>query len=100
MFVSPVIRASRWALALGLMATLPAHAQATSEATSPPQTAEAASSVTLEPVVVVVISERDTGYLEPDTKSATKTDTPVIDTQQSISVINRERLDAQGVLTM
>jgi len=97
-FVCPVVRPSLWALGLGLMATLPAHAQATPEATSPAQTAEAASPVTLAPVVVT--SERDTSYLEPDTRSATKTDTPVVDTQQSISVINRERLDAQGVLTV
>ncbi len=80
------------------MATLPAHAQVLTEAATPPLTAQQASPVTLAPVVVT--GERDDSFIESDTKSSTKTDAPIIDTQQSISVINRERMEAQGVLTV
>lgn len=80
-------------LAFALVLTLPVQAQPLEVAS-----AGEADPVTLEPVLVT--GERDSSYVEADTRSATKTDTPVIDTQQSISVINRERLDAQGVLTV
>lgn len=83
---------ARRTLALALLTSLATTAHASSEAEA------AADPVQLAPVVVS--AERDDSYLESDTKSATKTDTPVIDTQQSISVINRERMEAQGVLTV
>ncbi|MDO9452270.1 MAG: TonB-dependent siderophore receptor [Stagnimonas sp.] len=94
----PVIRARCRALAIGLIATLPAHAQIAAEAETPPRTAEPASPVTLAPVVVT--GERNTSYIETSSVSGTKTDTPLMDTQQAVSVINREQLDAQGVLSV
>lgn len=78
-----------------LLTSAPAFAETAADA---PEAASEADPVTLAPVVVT--GERDDSFIEADTRSATKTDTPLVDTQQSISVINRERLDAQGALTV
>lgn len=40
------------------------------------------------------------GYKASSTFSATKTGTPVVETQQSISVITRDRIEDQGALTL
>ena len=40
------------------------------------------------------------GYKANSTFSATKTGTPVVETQQSISVITRDRIEDQGALTL
>lgn len=76
-----------------LMTGLATTAHATGDAA-----AAADDPVQLAPVVVT--GERDDGFVETGSRGATKTDTAVIDTQQAISVINREQLDAQGVLTV
>ena len=45
---------------------------------------------------VVVYSER-TGYAATDASGATKTDTPIIETPQSSSIVTRNQLDDRGV---
>lgn len=89
MSAKPRVNTLRCILVLLLLTSAHAYADAAGSEADP---------VTLAPVVVT--GERDDSFVERDTKAATKTDTPVVDTQQSISVINRERLDAQGVLTV
>lgn len=57
---------------------------------------------------VVVVSQADqetgtgpvTGFVARRSVSGTKTDTPLIETPQSISVITRDQLDAQGATTL
>jgi len=46
---------------------------------------------------VKVVAEGDQGYVATHDSSGTKTDTPLIETPQSISVVTRDRLDEQGV---
>ena len=41
-----------------------------------------------------------TGYVAKRALSATKTDTPLIETPQAISVVTRDEMDAQGVTTL
>lgn len=89
MSAKPRVKTLRCTLALMLLTSPHAYADAAASEADP---------VTLAPVVVT--GERDDSFVEADAGSATKTGTPVIDTQQSISVINRERLDAQGALTV
>ena len=43
---------------------------------------------------------RVTGYVAKRALSATKTDTPLIETPQAISVVTRDEMDAQGVTTL
>ena len=49
------------------------------------------------PTVVVKDGGKAAGYVTTHTTSGTKTDTPIIEIPQSISVINRRELDARGV---
>ncbi|WP_462391003.1 TonB-dependent siderophore receptor [Acidovorax sp. Q11] len=79
-----------------------AHAQqATPSATAAP-TAEKA----LAPVTVSAGAEQGnptapvTGFVAKRALSATKTDTPLIETPQAISVITRDQMEAQGVQTL
>ena len=79
-----------------------AHAQqATPTATTAP-TAEKA----LAPVTVSAGAEQEnptapvTGFVAKRALSATKTDTPLIETPQAISVITRDQMEAQGVQTL
>lgn len=58
-----------------------------------------------EPVVVnapeVVIKDiRKTGYVSLDSTTGTKTDTPLIETPQSISVVTRKEMDIRSVQTI
>lgn len=59
--------------------------------------------VTLSDVTVSSSTDKETatgpinGYIAKQNITASKTDTPIAETPQSISVITRERLDAQGV---
>jgi len=46
---------------------------------------------------VVIKDTRETGYVEESARSATKTDTPLIETPQSISVLTRKVMTAQDV---
>ncbi len=49
---------------------------------------------------IIITEIRQTGYVSLDATTATKTDTPLIETPQSISVITRERLAIQDVSTL
>lgn len=66
--------------------------------------AESSSAETVLPVVRVTaaqVTETATGpvqgYVAKRSATATKTDTPIIETPQSISVVTRDQMDAQGV---
>ena len=48
----------------------------------------------------IVVTASPRGYTGIDTKSATKTDTRLIDVPQSVSVLTRDRLDDQGLLSI
>ncbi len=49
------------------------------------------------PTVIVKDTGHTPGYVTTRTLSATKTDTPIIEIPQSVSVINRKELDIRGV---
>ena len=86
-------------LLLLLLCSAAAHAQTT---TGPSSTAE----VTLAPVTVSSGAEQEnptapvTGFVAQRALSATKTDTPLIETPQAISVVTRDQMEAQGVQTL
>ena len=99
---SRACRAPRTAVAqaaLLLLCSAAAHAQTT---TVPSTTAEA----TLAPVTVSSGAEQEnptapvTGFVAQRALSATKTDTPLIETPQAISVVTRDQMEAQGVQTL
>ncbi|WP_311222881.1 MULTISPECIES: TonB-dependent siderophore receptor [unclassified Acidovorax] len=79
------------------IAASPARAQATNE-----PVAES----TLAPVTVKAGAEQEnptapvSGFVAKRALSATKTDTPLIETPQAISVITRDQMEAQGALTL
>ncbi|MEY2883927.1 MAG: hypothetical protein RL490_1651 [Pseudomonadota bacterium] len=50
--------------------------------------------------VIVVTGTRDQGYIVHATSSATRTDTPLLDVPQSVTVLSRERLDDQALLSI
>lgn len=69
---------------------------------TPPPPASPSDAATLPAVRVTATAERDTatgpvpGYVARVSATATKTDTPVIEVPQSISIIGREEMDARG----
>lgn len=68
--------------------------------------APSAAGATLPAVTVSATAELETslgpvpGYVARRSQSATKTDTPILEVPQSISVIGREELEARGVQTV
>lgn len=50
--------------------------------------------------LITVTAERDPGYLVKDTSTATRTDTPLLDIPQSITVIDRQRINDQAFLSI
>lgn len=68
--------------------------------------ASAPEATTLAPVHVKAKADQETatspvpGYTAKRSATATKTDTPLIETGQSISVVTRERMDAIGATTL
>lgn len=82
-----------------------AHAQQGAPATTTAPTAPTAEK-TLTPVTVNAGGEQQsptapvTGFVAQRALSATKTDTPLIETPQAISVITRDQMEAQGVQTL
>lgn len=97
-------------------ATGPAWAQATTSGgtsvTAPEGTAgnpagSAAGTATALPAVTVRASQAIetptgpvNGFVAKQSATATKTDTPIMETPQSISVITRDRMEAQGALSV
>ena len=84
---SRACRAPRTAVAQAAVLVLCSAAAQAQTTTVPSTTAEA----TLAPV---------TGYVAQRALSATKTDTPLIETPQAISVVTRDQMEAQGVQTL
>lgn len=67
--------------------------------------AQTASDTTLTPIVLEADGIEDPtgrvkGYVAKTSASATKTDTPLIETQQSVSVITRDQIEAQHAQTL
>lgn len=60
-----------------------------------PSIAHAAGAESAEGGEIIVIGKAD-GYLASESVTATKTDTPLLDVPQTISVVTRERLDDQA----
>jgi iron complex outermembrane receptor protein len=98
------IKVSRTAIAHAALLALcgAAHAQQAAPSAPPAPTAERA----LAPVTVNAGAEQQsptapvTGFVAQRALSATKTDTPLIETPQAISVITRDQMEAQGVQTL
>src|SRR3712207_4150798 len=79
------------ALSASILATQAAHAQAN---------AQAGGEIQLETVVVTEQAESATGpvngYVATRTTSGSKTDTPILETPQAVSVVGREQIEEQG----
>ena len=96
---------SRTCLLLGLLATtalapMPVLAQAVAQGPAPADDA----GLTLAPVVVQGGRETPTtelhGFTAATSASATKTDTPLVETPQSVSVVTRGQMDARNVQSL
>lgn len=78
----------------------PAFAQEQPAPSAPARAAPPAAVTTLPPVTVRPATPRATepafGYRAPSAASATKTDTPLRETPQSVTVITRERIEDMG----
>ncbi|MDQ1833525.1 TonB-dependent siderophore receptor [Massilia scottii] len=61
---------------------------------------EVADEAVAMPVITVDGNREDNGYVAKRSGAGTKTDTPLIETPQSISVIPRERFEEQGAQTL
>ncbi len=79
------------ALGLGLVATWPSPASAQGSANDTAASAVALPQISVEGRGTVVVTEAST---------ATRTETPIIETPQSITVVPREQMDAQNVQTV
>ena len=81
-------------------------ASAQAQTTGAPATAAARAEASLAPVTVNAGAEHENptapviGFVAKRALSATKTDTPLIETPQAISVITRDQMEAQGVQTL
>ena len=99
---SRACRTPRTAVAQAAVLVLCSAAAQAQTTTVPSPTAEA----TLAPVTVSSGAEQEnptapvTGIVAQRALSATKTDTPLIETPQAISVVTRDQMEAQGVQTL
>lgn len=84
------------ATALSVISATAAHAAAQDPAAAqapPPAATKVAESI-------LVTGKRRTAYSPPPTRSATKTDTPLLETPQSVQVVTRSILDDQQATTL
>lgn len=96
------------AAAFGTAATLwslSASAQTTTQTPAQPAAPQQGAAVSLPPVTVSADTEESgtghvNGYVAKRSATGTKTDTPIIETPQSISVITSDRYDAMGARTV
>ncbi|CAB3845243.1 Ferrichrome outer membrane transporter/phage receptor [Achromobacter anxifer] len=83
---------------------LQARAQSGNTWTLQPASAPGGDTTTLAPVTVSGLADSATGptvgYVATVSASATKTDTPLIETPQSISIVTREQMTEQGAQTL
>ncbi|MFI4980032.1 MAG: TonB-dependent siderophore receptor, partial [Nevskiales bacterium] len=63
-------------------------------------TADAPTSSGATKLDAVMVKGQAQGYVSDEARAATKTDTPLVETPQSISVVTREQLDAQQVVSL
>jgi iron complex outermembrane receptor protein len=90
-------RATLCATAVALSAAVPAFAEEKDEAGEPRR---ALPTVTVSSDSGETATGPVTGFVARRGGSATKTDTPLIETPQAISVITRDQMEAQGALTL
>lgn len=90
-------RATLAATALALSAAAPAYAEDKDETGEPRR---ALPTVTVSGDAGETATGPVTGFVARRGGSATKTDTPLIETPQAISVVTRDQMEAQGVLTL
>ena len=90
-------RATLAATAVALSAAVPAYADDKDEAGEPRR---ALPTVTVSSDSGETATGPVTGFVARRGGSATKTDTPLIETPQAISVITRDQMEAQGALTL
>ncbi|QNK68134.1 TonB-dependent siderophore receptor [Variovorax sp. PAMC26660] len=90
-------RATLAATALALSAAAPAYAEDKDETGEPRR---ALPTVTVSGDSGETAHGPVTGFVAKRGGSATKTDTPLIETPQAISVVTRDQMEAQGVLTL
>ena len=77
---------SVWALAVGLITTIPAAAADTAE-----NTVEMGDNQQ-----TIIVTGASDGYVASNSVTATKTDTPLLDVPQTVNVVTREQLDDQS----
>ena len=85
------------ATALALGAAVPAYAEEKDDAA---ETRKALPTVTVTGDAGETATGPVTGFVARRGGSATKTDTPLIETPQAISVVTRDQMEAQGALTL
>ena len=102
--MKPGTTACRTAIAQAVLLALCSAAQA--QPAMPDNTAAPTADKALAPVTVSAGTEQEnptapvTGFAARRALSATKTDTPLIETPQAISVVTRDQMEAQGVQTL
>lgn len=90
-------RATLAATAVALSAAVPAYAEEKDEAGEPRR---ALPTVTVSGDSGETATGPVTGFVAKRGSSATKTDTPLIETPQAISVVTRDQMEAQSALTL
>jgi len=86
-------------LIAGALLPLVSHGQSQPSQAEPVAQVSSDKAVQLAPVAVQGL-KADEGYTRSDASGATKTDTPIIETPQAISVISNTQMIDQGVLTV
>jgi iron complex outermembrane recepter protein len=85
---------------LGGFLLLPAPPFAAAQSTPTPAASSSTDAIVLPPVDVNGVAQSPTGpgdgFVASSSKTATKTDTPILETPQSISTVTREQMDAQN----
>lgn len=79
---------------------LPAGIAAAQDTASAPDTSTTSASSGATKLDAVMVKGQAQGYVSDEAHAATKTDTPLAETPQSISVVTREQLDAQQVVSL
>lgn len=95
--ISHARRATLAATAMALGAAVPAYAQEKDESA---ETRKALPTITVTGDAVESATGPVTGFVARRGGTATKTDTPLIETPQAISVVTRDQMEAQSALTL
>lgn len=95
--ISHTRRATLAATAVALSAAVPAYAE---EKDDSAETRKALPTITVSGDPGETATGPVTGFVARRGGSATKTDTPLIETPQAISVVTRDQMEAQGALTL